>query len=97
MVDQAVPEGNGQFSLASSDNGSQIAVVLSPRGTPMLLGWLDANHANISASTTAEVLVYFGLGGYLIDAPANRETLIKAIPSATGFAALQLHRRRFGR
>ncbi len=88
MVDQAVPEGNGQFSLASSDNGSQIAVVLSPRGTPMLLGWLDANHANISASTTAEVLVYFGLGGYLIDAPANRETLIKAIPSATGFAAL---------
>lgn len=88
MVDQAVPAANGQFSLSSSDNGSQIAVVLSPKGNPMLLGWIDASHPNISASTTAEVLVYFGLAGYLLDAPANRQTLIQAIPSAAGFPAL---------
>jgi hypothetical protein len=88
MVDQAVPAANGQLSLSASDNGSQIAVVLSPGGNPMLLGWIDSNHPNISASTTAEVLVYFGLAGYLIDAPADRETLIAAIPSAPGFSGL---------
>jgi len=88
MVDQTVPASNGQFTLSSSDNGSQIAIVLSPRGNPMLLGWIDDNHANISASTTAEVLVYFGLAGYLIDEGANRETLIQEIPSAAGFQAL---------
>lgn len=88
MIDQAVPVGNGQFSISSSNNGSQIAVVLSPKGNPMLLGWLDANHASVSATSTAEVIVYFALAGYLLDDPANRATLIEEIPSAPGFAAV---------
>jgi hypothetical protein len=56
----------GEFTLTALAGGAQLAIVLSPEGNPMLLGWLDAEHATIDAHTTAEVLLYFASGMPLV-------------------------------
>jgi hypothetical protein len=87
-IAQTVPVVSGQFSIPAYDNGSQIAVVLSPAGNPMLLGWLDANHQTVSAATTAEVFGYFALGGYLLLNDSDRAEFVSEMPQAPGFATL---------
>jgi hypothetical protein len=88
-VSKKTPAANGSVSIdAYAAGGSEIAVVLSPKGTPMLLGWLDANHHTIDASTTAEVLAYFTLGGELLLNDSDRSEMIAGIPGAGGFQAL---------
>jgi hypothetical protein len=53
---------SGDFKLTTFESGAQLAIVLSPKGNPMLLAWIDAEHHAIDAHTTAEVLLYFASG-----------------------------------
>ena len=82
------PSSSGAFTITSYNNGSQIAIVLSPAGTPMLMGFLDATHTMISADTTAQVLAFYALGGTYMLTDADRATYLTGIPQLPGFAAL---------
>jgi hypothetical protein len=88
---QAIPDSTGSVTLSvyAGITGSQLAVVVSPAGNPMLMGWLDATHNTISAATTAQVLAYFSLGGATLLSTADAQTMIADIPAAPGLAALQ--------
>ena len=55
---------NGMFTLNTLPDGEQLAAVYNPDGVLMMLGWLGEQRSEISARTTAEVLVYFALGCY---------------------------------
>jgi hypothetical protein len=90
-VGSATPDSSGAVTLGVYANagGAQLAIVLSPTGSPMLMGWLDATHTEINVQTTADVLAYFALGGATMLRSADAQTLIKDIPSATGLSALE--------
>ncbi|MES2394029.1 MAG: hypothetical protein V4555_20515, partial [Acidobacteriota bacterium] len=85
---QVTPTANGTFSLPTYTFASQIAVVVTPSGNPVMLGWLDGTHPTISAGTTAEVLAYYALGGPYMFSLNDRETLEALIVSAPGLPAL---------
>jgi uncharacterized repeat protein (TIGR03803 family) len=87
-VSEAFPATSGTFTIPAYDFGSQIAVVLTPSGNPMLMGWLDATHSQISAGTTAEVLAFYALGGDLMFTESDKNTLEASIVNATGLPAL---------
>lgn len=59
---------DGRARLATFAGGPQLACAMAPDGTVMLLGWLDAaaGRTEISARTTAEVLMFFDLAGWLL-------------------------------
>ncbi len=88
-VDSATPAASGAVTLTSYVNGPQLAIVLSPAGNPMLMGWIDATHTTISAATTAQVLAYFALNGALMLNDAERQALIADLPGADGIGALE--------
>jgi len=89
-VGNAVPDSAGSVTVGiyAGTTGSQLAIVLSPNGNPMLMGWVDATHTTLSAETTAEVLAYFALGGPTTLSTADSQTLIQDIPAASGLAAV---------
>ena len=84
----AVPDATGAVSVTAFAPGSQIAIVLSPAGNPMLYGWIDSTHTVINAETTAEVLAYFALQGSLVLQSADADAIIAAMPQAPGIGAL---------
>jgi hypothetical protein len=88
-IASATPDASGKVTISSYANGAQLAIVLSPNGKPMLMGWLDATHTTISAATTAHVMAYFALGGASMLNDADREALIADIPGAPGIGALE--------
>ncbi|MBN1345648.1 MAG: hypothetical protein JXQ73_23350, partial [Phycisphaerae bacterium] len=65
-VGTATPGSDGSASVEVIEPGPQLAVVLSPGGKPMLLGWLDDYHPSLDCRTTAEVLLYHRLCLWLI-------------------------------
>jgi hypothetical protein len=87
-IAQATPDATGKVTIASYANGAQLAVVLSPAGSPMLMGWIDATHTSLSAATTAQVLAYFALNGSLMLNDAERQALMADLPSAPGIDAV---------
>jgi len=87
-VTQVTPSPSGTFTIPVYSFDSQIAVVQSPNGSPMLTGWLDATHSYISANSTAEVLAFYALGGPLLATEAQRNTLEAAILDSPGLPAL---------
>ena len=87
-VAQATPNASGTVTLTSYVDGEQLAIVLSPAGNPMLMGWIDATHTTISAATTAHVLAYFALNGSLMLNDAERQALMADLPTAPGIDAL---------
>jgi hypothetical protein len=87
-VTSTTPLPSGAFTVTEYANGEQIAAVLSPAGNPMLMGWMDSSHPTISASTTAEVLAFFALGGHLMLNESDRNEMIAGIPQQSGFSAL---------
>ena len=84
----AVPDATGAVSVTAFAPGSQIAIVLSPAGNPMLYGWIDSTHTVINAETTAEVLAYFALQGPLVLQSADADEIIAAMPQAPGIGAV---------
>ncbi len=62
--------GSDGIDLPVFDSGPQLGAVFDDAGQVMLLGWIDpaAGRSEISARTTAEVMAYFDLGGWLLPA-----------------------------
>jgi len=85
---QTSPLPSGTFSIPRYNTGEQVALVLSPRGTPMMMGWLDAAHPAITAGTTAEVFAYMALGGSQMLTEADRNRMIAGISALPGLPAL---------
>jgi uncharacterized repeat protein (TIGR03803 family) len=87
-VTSTTPLPSGSFSLAQLDDGEQILTVLSPSGNPMMMSWMDAAHPVVSASTTAEVLAYYALGGAQMLNESDRSEMIAGIPQLPAFGSL---------
>lgn len=56
----------GQAELPAFDGGPQLTAVVTAADNAMLLGWIDDQQQVLSARTTAEVLFYRQLGGWLV-------------------------------
>ncbi len=59
----------GQFFMPQSYEGRYLGMVLDEEDDPVLLGWLDAAYGNdqvITPTTTADVLLFYALGGYFL-------------------------------
>lgn len=83
------PNAAGSVSVPIYLNGLQLAIAQSPAGNPMMMGWIDATHTTISASSTAQVLGYFALNGAYLLHTQDAEALIAALPTAEGIAAVE--------
>ena len=58
---------DGTFTVSvPASGGCQLAIAQTPDGTPVLLGWLGESRQTVGYRSTAEVLAYFALGGYLL-------------------------------
>ena len=86
-VHRATPRQNGSYTLKALPGGAQCAVVLGPGGEPMLLGFVDETHGELSAYSTAEVLAYFALACYLLPLEAQPGA-IEALRGAPELEAL---------
>ncbi len=73
----AVPvAGAGTFSLPTmTGKGEQLAALHTAQGTPVLMGWVDAERRMLSARTTAELLTYVDVGGFTMPTPALRDAV----------------------
>lgn len=78
------PSAAGVFTLPTYAGGPTVAIVLSPNGNPMLMGWLDSTHNVINAESTAEVMAYYALGGPLMFTLADKTALEADIVNASG-------------
>jgi hypothetical protein len=87
-LESVTPTAAGRVTIASYTMGPQVVLVLSPKGNPMLMGWLDSTHTAINASTTAQVLAYQALGGYLLESQAERNALEADILKSNELSAL---------
>jgi hypothetical protein len=87
-ITQTTPDSSGTFTLPQYSGGPQIVFVQAPDGSPILAGWMDANHTTVDSGTTAEVLLYYALGGASMLSEADRETTIAQIPQINDFASL---------
>jgi hypothetical protein len=76
-IDEVAVDAAGNFTIASLE-GPGMTFVLNENDAPLLAGWLDAEHTALSARTTAELLIYLGLGGALT-APELQPQLIDII------------------
>ena len=59
----------GDFALPQSYNGRYLGMVMDQDDDPVLLGWLDAVYGDdqlITPATTADVLLFYALGGYFL-------------------------------
>lgn len=58
---------DGTFTVSvQASGGCQLAIAQTPDETPVLLGWLGESRQTVDYRSTAEVLAYFALGGYLL-------------------------------
>ena len=68
---EGVAVTSGSFSLDQFQGGRQLAVASSADGTPMLLGWLDADHPALSPRSTVEVLLFYASGAFVLPSSAQ--------------------------
>ena len=75
---------DGSFTVSiPAGGGCQLAFLVAPDDTPALLGWLGGSRTTVDTRSTAEVLAYFALGGYLL--PLDNQTmLIEALEQGRG-------------
>jgi hypothetical protein len=66
---------DGSFTVSiPAGGGCQLAFLVAPDDTPALLGWLGGSRTTVDTRSTAEVLAYFALGGYLL--PLDNQTML---------------------
>lgn len=70
-----VPVESGAFTFEQIDGGRQLAVAVSAGGTPMLLGWLDADHSTLSPRTTVDVLMFYASGAFMLPSAMQLEVM----------------------
>lgn len=57
---------DGAFELECFTDGRQLVVVTGPAGEPLLLSWFGGPSPVINVRTTAEVLLWFSLGTWML-------------------------------
>jgi hypothetical protein len=87
-ITQTTPDSGGNFTLPYYNSAPQIVIVAAPDGTPVLAGWMDANHTTVDEGTTAEVLSFYALGGASMLEESDRLAAIAQIPQLPGFSGL---------
>jgi hypothetical protein len=83
----AHPTSTGAFTLTAFSGGPQLALVTDASANPVLMGFLGASSTAVNAQTTAQVLLYFATGCYLLT-PDLRTQAVALIPQAPGFGTL---------
>ena len=68
-------DNRSQFKLKAVAGSRQFTVVMSPSGSPMLMGWPGAQNPKINARSTAEVLVYMATGLFTVPGASQRAAL----------------------
>jgi PASTA domain len=68
-------DGNGEANVDTLASGPHLAIVTSPNGNAMLMGWLDDDNQILSAHTTAEVLMYWASGAFALTPDAQAEAI----------------------
>lgn len=57
---------DGAFNIPVHEDLTQLGLVLGQNGDPILYGWLDAEHTELSVRSTAEFLVWSALGAWMV-------------------------------
>ncbi|MCB9682097.1 MAG: hypothetical protein H6733_11585 [Alphaproteobacteria bacterium] len=85
----AAPIDAGCADVTVTADGPILTVATTASGTPLAMGWVDADHTELSSRTTAMVLLTFATGGVLLpDAPrATFRTLLAADATVDDVAA----------
>lgn len=65
------PDANGVFELELPDGSGTLGFARLDRGGPLLMGWLGTDAVTLSSRSTAEALLYLGLGGWLLPSTAQ--------------------------
>jgi hypothetical protein len=74
MID--VPVGEfARFTAPVEPGEPSLSAATREDGTPYLFAWLDDRHGIMSPRTTAEVMAFFDLGGYLFESETDRDKL----------------------
>ncbi len=82
----------GNFSTACFTGEGQLTVVCTSEGNPLLMAWFSKNQSQVNSRTTAEVLLWLGLGSWMLpaDARAGLRGVITAMTTELdGFAGSQ--------
>lgn len=95
---------DGTCDVPTFGTGTQLAIVADDADHPLLMGWLSSDGGTINVRTTANVLAFFGAGGFalpeegraeLIERIANRgdvDALAEAIRASLAESADSLSR-----
>lgn len=75
IVGDGAVAADGHFTTPTYSGSPMLTAARNADGAVVLLGWTDGTRATLSARTTAEVLVYFGLGCFVLE-PSQR---VKAV------------------
>lgn len=63
---EATVEVDGAFAVELFDGTGQLVIATTSAGNPFLMGWVGDQHTEVSARTTAEVLVWMALGSWML-------------------------------
>lgn len=84
-----VPVGlTGSYTAVSEAGVAYLGAVHAPNGNPIMFGWVDEQRKEFSARTTAEVLAYFDLGGFLQPNPEVRRAIRNYLSNGVDLSAL---------
>ena len=81
-------DGTGGYRLNATAGGPQFTLVTNARGKIVLAGFLGDAEPNVSAHSTAELLVYYALGGYALS-DEDQLVLVSAIGTYPGVANVE--------
>lgn len=65
-VADAPVQPNGEFTASVLSNDPQLVMIDSAQGEPVLLGWVGTGKVDVDVKSTAEVLLYFSAGFFLL-------------------------------
>ena len=87
LGEEVMVDSNGMALLPFNSGTVELGYLLDEDNNVLLLGFLSDQRTEISVTTTAEVMLYFGLDYFLLDASA-KTAFLDAVPSSTNFDVL---------
>ncbi len=85
---ESSPATNGKAEITIFNNGPQFTQVLDASGRLVVAGFLGQNVDDLDASSTAEMLAYFAVGGPLQRGPGSSVKVLRGVRSMTGFSTV---------
>jgi len=81
---------NNRFEIQNPTEEKLLTIVISDTGDPVLAGWIGDDSNEINVRSTAEVLVFFAVGGYAapLQTQLRIKNLLKNIGEIDSLAAL---------